>query len=203
MENDYDFKIASVNKDLRLCVIENSIFIEELASRVLGNILDIDWKNSKSFGHGSTSLSFFQKLQLIQDIKSINKEDLKKLTCLANIRNKFAHVSEINSFEKLFSDTGIGKEIQKAFLSWYFDSDGYVGIHPTKIEFVNRLCFYLLTSDVINILLKISDTHLYNMGVHEGKREVQEQLLTFCLSILSDQQRREAILAIESGFEKT
>jgi hypothetical protein len=203
MENDYDFKIASVNKDLRLCVIENSIFIEELASRVLGNILDIDWGNSKSFGHGSTSLSFFQKLQLIQDIKGIDKEDLKKLTCLANIRNKFAHVSAINSFEKLFSDSGVGKEIQKSFLNWYFDKDGYAGIHPTKIEFVNRLCFYLLTSDVINILLKISDTHLYNMGLHDGKQEVQEQLLTFCMSILSDQQRKEVIVAIENRFENT
>ncbi len=203
MENDNDFKIASVNKDLRLCVIENSIFIEELVSRVLGNILDVDWENSKSFGHGSTSLSFFQKLQLIQDIKGINKEDLKKLTCLANIRNKFAHVSEINSFEKLFSGSIIGKEIQKAFLSWYFDKDGYSDIHPTKIEFVNRLCFYLLINDVINILLEISKTHWYNLGVHEGRREVQEQLLKICMSILSDQQRQEAIIAIESSFEKT
>lgn len=203
MENDYDFKIASVSKDLRLCVIENSIFIEELASRVLGNILNIDWKNSKSFGHGSSSLSFFQKLQLIQDIKGIDKEDLKKLTCLANIRNKFAHVSQINSFEKLFSESSVGKEIQSNYLKWYFDKDGYEGVHPTKIELVNRLCFYLLTSDVINILLKISDTHLYNMGVHEGKKEVQEQLLTFCLSILSDKQRKEAIDAIENGFATT
>ena len=103
----------------------------------------------------------------------------------------------------MFSDSGVGKEIRKAFLSWYFDEEGYVDIHPTKIEFVNRLCFYLLTNDVINILLKISDTHLYNMGVHKGKREVQEQLLTFCMSILSDQQRKEAIIAIESQFEKS
>ncbi len=203
MDNNYDFRIASVNKDLRLCVIENAIFIEELASRVLGNILNIDWKNSKSFGHGSTSLSFFQKLQLIQDIKGIDKEDLKKLSCIANIRNKFAHVSDVNSFEKLFSDTGAGKEIQKYFLNWYFDKDGYVGIHPYKIEFVNRLCFYLLINDVINILLKISDTHLYNMGVHAGKREFQEQILTYSMSILSDKQRKEVIDTIEDAFMTT
>lgn len=85
---------------------------------MLGNILNINWKNSKPFGHASTSLGFFQKLQLIQDIKGIEKEDLKKLTCLANIRNKFAHVSEINSFERLFSDSGVGREIQKYFLNW-------------------------------------------------------------------------------------
>ncbi|MGN7722285.1 hypothetical protein [Chitinophaga sp. 22620] len=203
MDNTFDFKIASVNRDLRLCIIENSIFVEELASRVLGNILNIDWKTSRSFGHASTSLSFFQKLQLIQDIKGIEKDELKKLTCLANIRNKFAHVSEINCFKKLFSESSVGKEIQKCFLNWYFDKDGYVGIHPAKVEFVNRLCFYLLVNDVISILIRISDTHLFNMGVHEGKREVQEQLLIICMSVLPDKQREEVIEALEKKFVAT
>ncbi|MBA4197371.1 MAG: hypothetical protein C0459_07440 [Chitinophaga sp.] len=203
MGNEYDFKIASVNKDLRLCVIENSIFIEELASRVIGNILDIDWKNSKSLGHASTALSFFQKLQLIQDIRGIDKEDLKKLTCIAHIRNKFAHVSEINRFDKLFCDSSVGKEIQNNFLKWYFDKDRYDGVHSTKIEFVNRLCFYMLTNDVINILLRISDTHFYSLGVHEGKREVKEHLLAFCMSILTDAQRKEAFDEIEKLNKQT
>ena len=198
MEFSEDFKIASINKDLRLCVIENAIFIEELASRVIGNILNIDWKNSKSFGHTSSSLSFFQKLQLIQDIKGIEKEELKKITCIANIRNKFAHVSEICSFDKLFSESSVGKEIQNNFLKWYFDKDGYNGVDPNKIEFVNRLCFYLLINDVITILLKISDSHFYNLGVHEGKREVQEQLLTFCMSILTTSQRKEVLREIDT-----
>jgi hypothetical protein len=201
MEYSYEFKIASVSKDLRLCIIENSIFIEELASRVLGNILNIEWKNSKSFGHTSTSLSFSQKLQLIQDIKGIEKEDLKKITCLSIIRNKFAHVSNIDTFEKLFSESSPGKEIQKCFLKWFFDKDGYLDIDPSKTEFVNRLCFYLLTNDVINILLKISDAHLYNIGVHEGKMNIQEQLLTFCMSILSEEQRKKALDEIERGFK--
>ena len=201
MDYKYEFKIASVNKELRLCIIENSIFIEELASRVLGNILNIDWQNSRSFGHASTSLSFSQKLQLIQDIKGIDKEDLKKLTCLSNIRNKFAHVSSINTFEKLFSESSVGKEIEKHFLKWFYDQDGYSGIHSANTEVVHRLCFYLLTNDVINILLKISDTHLYNTGVHEGKMQVQEQLLSVCMAILSEEQRKEALDAIEKGFK--
>lgn len=193
MDNANELKIASINKDLRLCVIENSIFIEELASRVIGNILNIDWKNSKSFGHTSAALSFFQKLQLIQDIKGIDKEDLKKITCLSNIRNKFAHVPAINSFENLFLESSVGKEIKNSFLKWYFDKDGYKGIHPNKIELVNRLCFYMLTNDVINILLKISDGHFYDLGVHAGKKEVKEQLLNFCMSILSHEQRQEVV----------
>lgn len=189
MDEFDEFKIASVNKDTRLCVIENSIFIEELASRVLGNILDIDWKTSRSFGSGSGCLSFAQKLQLIQDIKGIDKEDLKKITCLSTIRNKFAHVSSINSFEALFADPKVGTESKKLFLKWYFDKDGLTGIHPTKIEFVFRLCFYMLVNSVIQALLKISDAHLYNKGVHEGKREVQEQLLSFAMSVMTKEQK--------------
>lgn len=201
MDYKYEFKIASVNKELRLCIIENSIFIEELASRVLGNILNIDWQNSKSFGHTSNSLSFSQKLQLIQDIKGIDKEDLKKLTCLSNIRNKFAHVSNINSFEKLFSESSVGKEIEKHFLKWFYDKKGYQGIHPSNREVVHRLCFYLLTNEVINILLKISDTHLYNTGVHEGKMRVQEQLLTICMAILPEEQRQKALEELDKVFK--
>jgi hypothetical protein len=40
------------------------------------------------------------------------------------------------------------------------------------------------------------------MGVHEGKKDVQEQLITFCLSILSDKQRKDAIDEIEKGFTR-
>ncbi len=38
-----------------------------------------------------------------------------------NIRNKFAHLSEIKTFDDLFSKTRIGKEVKKNFHTWYFD----------------------------------------------------------------------------------
>jgi hypothetical protein len=196
--DEQQFKIASTAEDLRLCIIENSIYIEELTSNVLGTILDIDWSSSKSFGNGSTSLSFNQKLQLIQDIKGIEKESLKKITCLANIRNKFAHVSQVNSFEKLFSSSNVGKEIKKNFLAWYFDVRGDSDIHPSKLEFVYRLCFYLLVNDVIEILLKINDTHMFNRGYADGKKEANETLVTILLeSLIKNDQKLVVINAIQ------
>jgi len=193
-------KIASVAKDLRLCVIENSIFVEELASRILGDILNVDWKNSKSFGHTSASLTFNQKLQLIQDIKGIHKEDLKKLICLANIRNKFAHVSHIDSFEKLFNSSGVGKDVKTNFLNWFFDKNGYSDIHSSKIEFINRLCFYLLVNDVVEILLKISGSHYYNLGVADGKKEFAERFLSVLVkSLVSKKQQFIVLEAIEEA----
>lgn len=196
--SDEKFKIASFAKNLRLCVIENSIFIEELASRVLGNILSIDYEKSKSFGHASTSLSFNQKLQLIQDIKGIEKEDLKKLTCLANIRNKFAHVSNIDTFEKLFSESSVGKDIRRCFLNWFFDTNGDSDIHTSKVEFVYRVCFYLLVNDIIEILLKINDTHSYNIGLHEGQKEFKDKFVdTIIKSLITQKQHLAVLEAIE------
>lgn len=38
------FKVVSNHENLRLCIIENYVFIEERISKVLGEILNIDWK---------------------------------------------------------------------------------------------------------------------------------------------------------------
>lgn len=110
------FKVVSNHENLRLCIIENCIFIEERISKVLGEILNIDWKESKSFGFSSSALGFNQKLHLIMDIKGLESNELKQLTTLMNIRNKFAHLSEIKTFDDLFSKTRIGKEVKKNFI---------------------------------------------------------------------------------------
>ena len=39
--------VFSTNENLRLCVIENSIHVEELISDIIGRILNIDWKTKK------------------------------------------------------------------------------------------------------------------------------------------------------------
>lgn len=191
-------KLASTAKDVRLCVIENCIFVEELASHVLGNILNIDWKTSKSFGYNSSCLSFNQKLQLIQDIKGIDKEDLKAISCLAQMRNKFAHVSHINSFENLFSDVTC-KEIKSYFFKRFFDEKGVSDIHDSKVEVVYRLCFYLLVHQVIEALLKINDQHLYNQGYEAGLRETKDKLLRAFSSLIPPEQQLIIIQAIREA----
>jgi hypothetical protein len=197
MEKKYSLKIVSVSKELRLCIIENSIIIEELASEVIGNILIISWKNSKSFGHTSTSLSFLQKLQLIQDIKGFDKEDLKEITCLANIRNKFAHVSNIYSFKSLFTDSNVGNNVKIKLLKWYFKKNNYDEIESSNFELLLRHCFYLLVDEVASILLEINLNQTFNEGVAAGKRLRTEQLLNYCMSILTEKQRKETLKEIE------
>jgi hypothetical protein len=173
--NSNRLKTLSTHENLRLCIIENSIFIEEYISHLLGKILNIKWETSKSFGFGSTSLSFNQKVHLIQDIKSLNKEEIQRLTCLMNIRNKFVHTS-VSTFDDLFIKTSIGKEIKKNFLKWYFDADGIDDIHPTKLEVVFRHCFYSLVGSIFETLKKVLEDHLFELGRSEGRKEFAEKL---------------------------
>ena len=180
-------KIRSTNENLRLCVIENSIFIDELISKVIGEILNIDWETSKSFGFESSAFSFNQKIQIIQDIKGVDKNDLKKLTCIANIRNKFAHVSQINSFEDLFSKSKVGKDIKSQFINWYFDENGISDIAYNKLELVYRLCFYLLVDNVVDVLFKIYGNHFYEIGKKDGEKEFKEKLIDSLVSYLKEQ----------------
>lgn len=160
-----EFKVYSVNENLRLCIIENAIFIEELISNAIGNILDIEWKKSKSFGFSSSALSFNQKVQIIQDIKGVDKEIIKKFTCLTNIRNKFAHVSSIITFENLFSSSNNGKEIKKLLEKWYsdkFDKDS---------SELYRFCFYSLVEDIVEFIFTVTGNHMYEKGRKDGYQE--------------------------------
>ena len=63
-----------------------------------------------------------------------------------NIRIKFAHLSEIKTFDDLFSKTRIGKEVKKNFHTWYFDEKGLTDI-PEKIT---KKCL-----DIVSIFLCI------------------------------------------------
>ncbi|MDA9316539.1 hypothetical protein N9Q58_01345 [Polaribacter sp.] len=170
------FKVVSNHKNLRLCIIENCIFIEETISKVLGKVLNIDWKESKSFGFSSSALGFNQKVYLIMDIKGLKSKELKKLTTLMNIRNKFAHLSGIKTFDDLFSKTKIGKEVKNNFHTWYFDEKGLSDIPKKNHEKILRYCFYLLVHNISEILLKIVGDHMYELGMSDGKKEYIKRL---------------------------
>ena len=104
--------IFSQTENVRLYVIEHTLHIETLISEAIGSLLGVDYENSKSFGFGSSALSFSQKVQIVQDIKGLESEMTKKLTCLMNIRNKFAHVQIVDSFDKLFEVAKNGNQIK-------------------------------------------------------------------------------------------
>jgi len=150
----------------RLLIIEISIVVEELVSSTLGTFLDIDWKTSETLGSKSSALSFNQKVQIIQDLKTVDKTMINKLNCLMMIRNKFAHVGEIKSLEKLFTTTSNGIEIKKNLLKWYPNIK-----EESNIPNDYFIYFEKLVGDIIDFLIKISKEHAFNKGYIQGKHE--------------------------------
>ncbi|MDC6367522.1 MULTISPECIES: hypothetical protein [Flavobacteriaceae] len=201
MENK--LKVVSNDKNLRLCIIENSIFIEELISEVIGRILNIEWKESKSFGFGSSSLSFNQKVQIILDIKGVDKENLKRLMTLMHIRNKFAHVSHIKTFDDFFSKTKVGKQVKSDFKRWFFDENGDSDIPERNREKIYRLLFYLLVDKIAEFLFDVYGNHMYALGEKAGRKEMNERLQNEFLQALKKLNGgKEALLEIFEKLEK-
>lgn len=153
-----------IRDDIRLCVIENCIMIETSISILIGAKLNIDFQNSKSFGNGSSSLSFNQKVQIIQDIEGLEKEFVKKLSCLMNVRNKFTHVGEVSNFEKFFEISKNGKELKKDLHRWY------PSVH-SKNNYRNF--FYSLVDDIYNSLLYLGES----IGQYRGEILIHKMLL--------------------------
>lgn len=150
-------------------------YIEHTISQLIGDLLQIDPENSKSFGSTSSSLSFNQKVNIILDIKGIDKENLKKLVCLANIRNKFAHVLTIKNFSDLFDSSSVGKEIKKNLDKWYLEPEP--DLKMMNKELIYRICFYLLVNDIIEFLLNLFKEHMYSLGRADGEKEFKDEYI--------------------------
>lgn len=144
-----NIKILSQTNNLRLYVIEHTINIEVLISEAIGSLLRIDYLKSKSFGFSSAALSFNQKVQIIQDLNGIEPIIKNKLTCLMNIRNKFAHVQSIDTFDKLFENTINGKSIKKDLDKWYSAE-----LEETEDE-KYKFFFFLLAEEISKMLVNI------------------------------------------------
>lgn len=148
-----DIDKISTSENLRLYVLEFTLVIEELISETIGSILNIDWKDSKSFGFSSSSLSFNQKVFIIQDLKDITSDEFKKFTFLMNIRNKFAHIRFVETYYDFYTNSGNGKEIKNALEKWY--SSKIPQDISQEEDDIFKVYFKLLCKDLISKLWEI------------------------------------------------
>ncbi len=87
----------------RNIILETALILEKTTSSFLAELTHIaEPLNSLSFGSSSSSLSFYQKISLLIDLGALNKQDRSKFETFMQIRNKFMHVYEANSFENCF-----------------------------------------------------------------------------------------------------
>ena len=109
-------RIFPMNMEARHQIIDFSVQTEYNFSMFLSGYLGIDRDSSRSLSNRSTKLSFNQQLNLILDMNILNKEEVKKLESFAQIRNKFAHVVEIKTYNQcLSSDSTLKNSIDKLY----------------------------------------------------------------------------------------
>jgi len=147
------YAIEKLHKDLResskkrLIVLEYSLTMELMASFALAFLLDIDFdktKESKSLGNSSSALSFNQKVNLLLDNKSIDKDEKLKLESFMNIRNQFMHNKDADSYEKAVGYiSGLENRLKKIYPRFFKNM---------KIEDSLEKCVAELFSESISIL---------------------------------------------------
>ncbi len=165
-----NIQIFSQAEDLRLYVIEHSLQIETLTSEAIGSLLGVDYKASKSFGFGSSSLSFNQKIQIIQDIKGLDSDMAKKLTCLMNVGNKFAHIQEVDSFDKLFEIAKNGNWIKKILETYSLEEKKD---DDEKYQFL----FFKLADEIANMLYELQVQEGLTKSVLKAEKDFQKSHL--------------------------
>ena len=133
----------------RAFVIEKAVNIERSLSMILGAFLDIDISNSKTLGNKPSALAFKQKVDILSDVKFIEKDSSKKLQFFAEIRNQFAHNYECKTFLACFQ---IMEESTK---------NGIIKIYSSQVNLNDELSlkatFVKLTGDVEIILVTLID----------------------------------------------
>ena len=182
-----DIKVFSKTDNIRLYVIEHTLHIETLISEAIGSLLGVDYKESKSFGFGSSALSFSQKVQIVQDIKGLESEMAKKLTCLMNIRNKFAHVQEVDSFDKLFEIASNGTQIKNQLDKWYT-------LEGKNDEDENyKFLFFKLAEEITIMLFEFQVTERTTKNVLQAEKDFQKSQLESFKEVMLESDNPEAI----------
>ncbi|MEX0997588.1 MAG: hypothetical protein WDZ45_11105 [Flavobacteriaceae bacterium] len=108
-----------LNMDLRSEILRNSLFTENGVNGLLLSYLAIfEKEKTKNFGNRA-GISFKSKIDLLYDIKVLNKEEHFNLELQMIFRNKFLHDLEFNSFVYCISklDTSIVNKLKKFFES--------------------------------------------------------------------------------------
>jgi hypothetical protein len=107
---------VDLNSNLRLEIHEYSLFIENLINDLLLTNLEIYGEKEKTrLFNNKGKLTFQNKIDLLFDISVLSKDENGEFELLMNIRNKFLHDIDCNSYQYLLSqfDNGIVNRFKK------------------------------------------------------------------------------------------
>lgn len=195
-------------------VLSYSLELEYYVSLELAKLLDIkDYKNSKSLGNKSSSLSLNQKLNLLLDFETISSKEKSIIESFSSIRNQFMHnidaisyeyvISQIkgllNRLKKLypenFKSKDIESNIEKCVDNLYIDSIKILSSEKgkklkkavfEKISDGHEMLYENLKGSMMKNLLKLENS-IQNYSENSiPKIEVQRQLAIYNLKVTID-----------------
>lgn len=112
------------------------------------------------------------------------------------IRNKFAHIAEIDSFTNYFNIIKSSKERKKELIKWFPN----LKWESTDIEGLYKVAFFFLTFDLLRVLNEIEMRHCYEKGLEQGEKSVPVDFMNIVKSSLQETERGSEIL--KQIFEK-
>lgn len=157
------------NLSSRAFVVEMSVKIEHILNLIMAQLLGVKYEETRSFGNSSQALSFNAKANLLLDLNYLDKEHGQKFQIFMEIRNKFAHVYSVDTFEKCFAHTKNYNQLKKLL---GIDEDG-----ESKEKDMEYL-FISLSMDIAMTLNELKDKIQHEMAVKYTQRRFTEALKT-------------------------
>jgi hypothetical protein len=157
------------NLSPRAFTVEMSVKIEHILNVIMAQLLGVNHEDTKSFGNSSQALSFNAKANLLLDLNYLDKEQRLKFQIFMEIRNKFAHIHSVDTFEKCFEQTNKYNQLKKLF---GIDEAG------ESLEKDMEYLFIALSMDIAITLNKIKDRIHSEMVVKYTQRKFTETIKT-------------------------
>ena len=161
-------KDENYTNELRLTILENSLFHEYLITNELSSLLGVNMNESFSFGDKSTSLSLSSKINLLLDLNILDKVQKTKLQYYLEIRNKFLHNWKCRSFEDCF----------KSIPSTYRALEKLYSPEQELTEELKMVhCYNALGQDIVDILVNHITMKVIKSRVNSQLKESYESEL--------------------------
>ena len=144
---------AQLNIEVRSRILEYSLVIENLINDLL--LLNLGIYNEKEktrLFSNKGKLTFQNKIDLLFDIEVLSKEENSEFELLMNIRNKFLHDLECNSFKILFNEKIKDNGLQNRFKKFLEE-----GQSISDEEACKKACYSLFQKNIDTIKKKNSE----------------------------------------------
>lgn len=162
-----------LNSNLRLEILEYSLFIENLINDLLLMNLGIYGEKEKTkLFNNKGKLTFQNKIDLLYDISVLSKDENGEFELLMNIRNKFLHDIDCNSYQYLLSqfDNGIVNRFKK-----YLDDEKSINDENA----CKNACYKLFQKNIETIKKKIAANKSSNEKKHKLFQLQNEQIIYY------------------------